>query len=224
MIPDSTAVPSRTFGYQETKEILTDLAGRFVLVPSQDGKRIRFSDPEGVARREVILPLLQPLPGGPWDLQAYLASLDRPPGTVFVLLLQAGACAMGLWRDGVLVRHKVIKKYVVRGRGRAQPGYLKTRGKSRFGSRLRLRNADSLLREANEKMAAWWEVEGPFGRVFASCPVRLWPELFGSHPPPPFPQRGFHSHIPLTVKVPSFDELRRIWWHLSHGSVTEIGG
>jgi hypothetical protein len=224
MTPDSTPGPIRAFSTLETQGILVDFARRFVLVPSEDGKRILCSDPEGMPRWEVSLPLLQPIPDGPWDYHAYLASLDRPPGTVFVLLLQAGACSMGLWRDSILVRHKVIKKYVVRGQGRAQPGYLKTKGKSRFGSRLRLRNAKSLLQEANEKMVAWWEAEGPFARVFASCPVRLWPELFGADPPPPFPQRGFHSRIPLTVKVPSFDELGRVWWHLSHGRVTEQQG
>ena len=49
--------------------------------------------------------------------------------------------ATRLWRDDELVAHKVVKKYVVRGRGRAQPLHLKTRGKSRYGSRLRLANA-----------------------------------------------------------------------------------
>ena len=57
-----------------------------------------------------------------------------------VLLIQAGACALGLWRDEELLEHKAFKAYVVRGRGRAQPTHLKTRGKSRYGSRLRLQN------------------------------------------------------------------------------------
>ena len=42
------------------------------------------------------------------------------------------------WRGEELVRHKVFKRYVVRGRGRAQPTHLKSKGKSRYGSRLRL--------------------------------------------------------------------------------------
>ena len=43
--------------------------------------------------------------------------------------------------DGEIVHTKSIKKYVVRGRGRAQPTHLATKGKSRYGSRLRLQKA-----------------------------------------------------------------------------------
>lgn len=211
---------TRTFDWSETSEILRSIGSETDLLPSEDGRRLLGTDDAGTLRLEVALPLLQPIPATGWDLGAYFESLARPPGTIFVLLLQAGACAMGLWRDGRMERHKVIRKYVVRGTGRAQPGYLKTRGKSRYGSRLRLRNARTLLEETNAKMGSWWEAEGGFARAFASCPVRLWPELFAADPAPPFPRRGFHTRIPMSVKVPSFEELLRVWWHISHGRVT----
>jgi hypothetical protein len=212
------------FDSARTAEVLGALARTHTLTPSPDGRRIVAYGDAGRPALEIQPPPLLPIPPGTWDLEAYREAARRPEGRVLLLLLQAGACALGLWEDGVLVRHKVIRRYVVRGTGRAQTTYLKTRGKSRYGSRLRLRNASLLLCESAAKMRAWWEENGPFGRVFASCPVRLWPELFGADPPPPFPQRGFAERVPLAVRVPCFEELRRVRWHLSHGRVTSIKG
>jgi hypothetical protein len=222
MPEDPTGSAGRPFDAGDTAVLLGDFSKEYRIEPSEDGRGLLILGTGGRPLWRVTPPLLQPLPSGGWDLARYIESLEAPTGKVFVLLLQAGACAMGFWRDAVLAHHKVIKKYVVRGQGRAQPAYLKTRGKSRYGSRLRLRNAENLLSEASAKMAEWWEEEGPAERVFASCPVRLWPELFAGDPPPPFPQRGFHTRIPLAVRVPSFAELQRVWWHLSHGRMAEI--
>ena len=59
---------------------------------------------------------------------------------VVLLLLQAGAMAIGQWDVDELMYHKAIRRYVVRGHGRAQPLHARTKGKSRYGARLRLQN------------------------------------------------------------------------------------
>lgn len=147
---------------------------------------------------------------------------ETGPGRFGVLLLQAGAAALGLFHDDEVLDHKAIKRYVVRGKGRAQPTHLKTRGKSRMGSRLRLRNAERLLEEVSERLGSWWDEETVPTRLFVSAPVRLYADLARAKPPPPVgvddPRR---VRIPLDVNVPTHAELMRVhrsmcrarhWW------------
>ena len=146
---------------------------------------------------------------------------ERLPGVrerQLVLLLRAGAVAFGVWRGGELVQHKAVRKYVVRGRGRAQATHLKTRGKSRYGSRLRLQNWHALLVETNERLRDCVECHGPFDRVFRSVPVRVWSELFAVRPAPPF-DRGdpITQRLPLHVHRPDHGELLRVRGWLEHG-------
>ena len=134
--------------------------------------------------------------------------------------MRAGATALGLWRDDELLRHKVIKKYVVRGKGRAQPAHLKTKGKSRYGSRLRLQNARSQLVETNEKMIEWIRESGAFDVVLLSCPVRILADLSATEPPPPWVETASPPiRIPFHVHTPSFDELQRVRRRLTRGSI-----
>lgn len=205
-----------------------------------------FPWPETVERLERLLArgLLEPEPTGRWYEQrvegALVAALRPPlilldagtlppaaalaeravdgPGRYAVLLMQAGAAALGLFEDGALLDHKALKRYVVRGKGRAQPTHLKTRGKSRFGSRLRLRNAERLLTDVNERLGAWWQDDEPPERLFVSCPVRLFADLCRTEPGPPVgvedPRR---VHIPIDVHVPTHAELVRVHRSISRG-------
>ena len=45
--------------------------------------------------------------------------------------------------------------------GKAQGSFLRSRGKSRYGSRLRLQNAEKLKLETNEKLGSWLEADHP---------------------------------------------------------------
>ncbi|MCK5943152.1 MAG: hypothetical protein KAI24_14325 [Planctomycetes bacterium] len=145
---------------------------------------------------------------------------DQPEQVQLVLLLRAGAMAFGCWRGDELVQHKAVRKYVVRGNGRSQVTHLKTRGKSRYGSRLRLQNWRSLLRETNERLADCEARFGPFERVFFGVPVRVWSELFEADPPPPFARDdGRLQRLPLHVHRPDHDELLRVRRALQVGRV-----
>lgn len=191
-------------------ERLESLMDRHALTPDETGARLIA---EGLT---LTPPPLRPLLGRAPD--AYLASLREPLGLSCVLLVQAGATAVAVWDDDEMVDHKVIKKYVVRGRGRAQTSYLKTKGKSRFGSRLRLQNAEAQLVETNERLIR--SVDEGTEQIFFSCPVRMWPELFATDPPPPFERDDPRLvKVPFDVKVPSFAELKRIRWLLGAATI-----
>lgn len=174
------------------------------------------------ARLDVPLVATRPAPGERID--AYAARLEAEPGLQVVLLVRAGAVALGCWQGDELVAHKALRKYVVRGNGRAQPTHLKTRGKSRYGSRLRLQNWHRLLAETNERLRDLWQQFGEPSRVFWSAPVRVWADVLAEEPRPPFPRDAAQlQRIPLHVHRPDFDELRRVRTWLEHGRLVLPG-
>ncbi len=166
-------------------------------------------------------PLVQAIPERMTSADDYLFSLDASLGLNCVLLVRAGATAIGLWDDDELIAHKVIKKYVVRGSGRAQSTHLKTKGKSRYGSRLRLQNHKRHLEETCERAVDWWESHGAFQRVLYSAPVRLWAELQSVTPELPFDPDSA-TRIPLHVHDPTFEELKRVRRLLARGRIAPI--
>lgn len=165
-------------------------------------------------------PLLAPRPAPGERLAAYAARLPGPRERSVVLLLQAGAAALGFWDGDELLRHKAMRRYVVRGHGKAQPLHRKTRGKSRYGARLRLQNWKRLLAETNERLAAYWRDFGAPERVFVAVPVRVLPELLAAEPAPPF-ARGDAAvqRVPMHVHRPDFEELLRVRRWLGSGRV-----
>jgi hypothetical protein len=184
---------------------------------SEDGRSIRLVDDAGCDVAIFHPPRLLALDGH--DPQTYLEE-QATPGRHILLLMQAGVSAIGLWQDDELIRHKVIRKYVVRGRGRAQPLHLKTRGKSRYGSRLRLQQAKQQLIETNTKLREFWEESAPPKTVFYSVPVRTFPELFHVEPNPPIEREDPRfKKIPFHVHRPDLAELQRSHRVLSRGRI-----
>ena len=208
-----------TFDWREAPHVLSGLVADGASLSCSKSTRAFVGDLDGRAIRYEP-PALVPIGGAEETVDIYLERYPETLGLQYVLLMQAGAVAMGLWRESDLLRHKCITKYVVRGKGRAQPLYSKTKGKSRYGSRLRLHNAKALLVETNEKTLQWWKEEGRFDRIYFNCPQRLWPELFLAKPPPPFPQRDEPMRLPFDVHEPRFDELKRIRRKMLRGSWT----
>lgn len=210
-------VAPRGFHFRDLREVVGDLAGRRELAVEPTGRGLRTSG--GGPELRVRLPLVLPGPLPEETVADWLARLPRQPGTQLVLLVQAGATAMGVWEGEDLLAHKVITKYVVRGKGRAQPAYRKTRGKSRLGSRLRLRGATQQLEETVARAQTWSREFGPFERVFLSCPVRTWAELRGDLAAV-IPEPEGVTKVPLDVRVPRFEELLRVRRFLERGRVT----
>jgi len=182
-----------------------------------DRRGFAFAAPDGTRLR---VPLAGPRLSPGEAAGDYLARLPGPSERQAVLLLQAGAAAIGYWDGDELVDHVAIRKYVVRGSGKAQGKHLRTRGKSRYGSRLRLQNWRRLLVAVNERLHSCWERFGAPERIFCGATVRTLGDLFAADPPPPFPRDAANlQRLPVHVHVPDFAELRTVRYWLEHGEL-----
>lgn len=200
------------FAWPDTEKRLREFCGGAAL-PARGEKRLFYEKTGDSGSIQRFYPPLVLCKGRQnLDSEAFLTELQDPEdlGVELYLLFQSGAAALGLFDDGELVRHKVIKKYVVRGKGRAQPSHLKTKGKSRYGSRLRLQNAQSLLEEVSDRLNQWIAEDGTPRVFYLSCPIRLWPELKGVGLSEELQDSSIRQHIPLDVHRPSFEELLRV--------------
>ncbi len=210
----------RRFRWPESRETLARLAKRGVFVGEPRGRRLLCVEAaQSDAPLAIEVPLVLPRVRDGESIAEYVARVPVRLGTEIVLLARAGAVAWGIWDDDRLVRHKVDKRYVVRGTGRAQPTHLKSKGKSRYGSRLRLMNHRALLEDTSAKLHALWREHGPADRVYVGCPVRLWAEFASAGAGLPL---GFDERIlrlPFDFGAPGFDELIRVRARLTTGEI-----
>jgi hypothetical protein len=181
------------------------------------GERLRFE----AGPMHLQPPLVLPVPEGCHSLGEYVDKLPLEPGLQAVIVLQAGASSMGMFDGGSVLRTKTIKRYVVRGKGRAQPTHLNSKGKSRYGSRLRLQNAKAILEETNAKLQDWWEEFGTPDEIFYNAPVRLWADLLRSKPGPPFEAKDQDLvRIPRDLPIPTTEVMLRAYRSVCYGRVT----
>lgn len=168
-----------------------------------DKGRLQVKDLKGNLQVDFHLPLT--FPRVRKGLSEYLQEIPQESAPFSLILIQAGAAALGFFANGEVKEHKAIKKYMIRGKGKAQVGYLKTRGKSKAGSRLRLRNSIQFFEEINEKLQEW-EVHEKSSHLFYACPVRLWPLLFDSRVKTPFEKKDSRlQKVPKDIPVPNYE-------------------
>jgi hypothetical protein len=121
-----------------------------------------------------------------------------------ILLIQSGSCALGYFEDGVNIDHKVFRSYMVRKKqGKSQIKYLKTRGKSKAGSRVRLGETLDFFENINGRLQEYFE-HYEIDRIAISCSKTLIPYLFNSKINTPFDKRDKrilkipkHVHLPI---------------------------
>ncbi|MFM1874081.1 MAG: hypothetical protein RL398_3503 [Planctomycetota bacterium] len=186
---------------------------------------IAHSDPGACADRRghsfvgnnvrLQLPAVAPQAQAGERVVAYSARLAESPEPTsqrhLLLLLRAGAAAIGYWDGPQLVDHKALRSYVVRGNGKAQPTHLESRGKSRYGSRLRLQNWRKLLRDVGERLGECVDRFGEPERIFAAMPVRVASYLWECEVPPPFARDDERlRRVAVHVHRPDFVELQRV--------------
>ncbi len=136
-----------------------------------------------------------------------------------VILIQAGHAAIGYFEENELVLHKVITRYMVRGNGKAQHTYLKTRGKSKAGSRIRLAQTLDFFEEINQKIDEWAIID-ECQKVLYSASIPLWNMLFESKVAPVFEKTDKRLlKIPLDVDVPNHAELLHIGEMMQEGQI-----
>lgn len=178
----------------------------------------RIQEEQGILSNGTYSPVARPEP-----LETYLTRVPSEPPTYLILLMQAGAAALGVVREERWIHHKVIRKYMVRkSQGKAQLTYLQQKGKSRAGSRIRLAESVEFFEEINEKLSTWM-VTSDVEYLLYSCPPRLWGYLFRSRVMPPFSMEDPRLHkIPLDVDTPNLDELERVHHFVQQGRKFEI--
>ncbi len=136
---------------------------------------------------------------------------EQQPLNYLLLLVQTGHAAIGYFKGGEIVVHKVFKSYLVRKKqGMSQLKYLKTKGKSKAGSRVRLGNAVDFFENINERSETYLS-EYPVDRIAISCSKTIWPYLFQSKYPCPFEKKDERLYkVPFHVHTPKLEELIKI--------------
>ena len=126
-----------------------------------------------------------------------------------IFMVRAGTAAVGYFQEGSNQEHKVIRAYMVRKKqGKSQIKYLKTKGKSRAGSRVRLGASEKFFEEINEKISDYLN-KYPVDFIAYSCAKTLWPFLFTS-------EGQLHKgdprlyKIPVHIQEPGYEKLLEI--------------
>lgn len=211
------------FDYQETTAVLNKLILQYSDMRFDATRnKITVFDETGEKCLRVQLPVLLPCFKSLTELQSNYP--DKNGLSVIIILIQVGNAAVGLFQNARLNRHKVIRKYMVRKtQGRAQISYLKTKGKSRLGSRIRLKQSQIFFEEISDLLAEFLHGNKVDRILFSSTP-----ELLGLL----FQQKNLSRvitknderliKIPYDVGVPSAKEIERISNLVVSGYIEEL--
>lgn len=128
-----------------------------------------------------------------------------------VVLIKAGQAVTGYFHQGILLDHKVFRAYMIRQKqGKSQIKYLKTKGKSRAGSRVRLGETIQFFEDINTRLNDY-SSNYPIDFWGISCAKTLWPFYFDSAIQPPFDQNQESLiAVPFHIAQASFDELKQV--------------
>jgi hypothetical protein len=176
--------------------------------------RLTLLDDAGNEMVNFRLPITVPYPG--------IAS-EKPVNYV-VLLIQAGNCALGYFEGGRCLDHKVFRSYMVRKKqGKSQIKYLKTKGKSRAGSRVRLGETDEFFANINGRLQDYFR-DHRIDRIAISCSKTLLPYLYSATVRTPFDKRDPRLlKIPKHIHTPIYEVLLDANRFLQRGELIVLG-
>ncbi len=127
-----------------------------------------------------------------------------------IILIHSGEAALAYSEEDQIVEHKMVKAYMVRQKqGKSQIKHLKTKGKSKAGSRVRLAGTDHFFEEINQKIAEWDEYFD-IDKIAISCNKTLQPYFFNR------PDAALNKDddrlfkIPKHIQEANFDNLTSI--------------
>jgi hypothetical protein len=128
-----------------------------------------------------------------------------------LIAIRSGIASVGYFEDGNNMDHKVFRAYMVRKKqGKSQIKYLKTKGKSRAGSRVRLSETVTFFEEINHRLQLYFKAHH-IERIGLSCPVTLIPYFYGSKVATPFAKGdGRILKIPKHIQNPTYESLMEI--------------
>ena len=167
----------------------------------QEKHHILVKDESGTVQVIFRLPITIPAPGQNLTIE------DKPVHYV-ILLVQSGSCAIGYFENGINLNHKVFRAYMVRKkRGTSQIKHLKTKGKSRAGSRVRLAETEEFFEHINERLQEYFATH-KVDRIALSVSKILIPYLFNSKTATPFDKRDVRIFkIPKHIHLPIYEVL-----------------
>lgn len=209
-------MPEKYFlSLSETERFLSGLhESQISYLYDREKHAIQFDLPGGFSAHKFRLPI----------------HLDSPESATtgqlsyIVIIIQSGSCALGYFEGENLMVHKVFKSYMVRMKqGKSQVKYLKTKGKSRAGSRVRLAGTTEFFENINGRLKSWFD-QYQIERIAFSCSKILLPLFFNSNVSPPFLKNDSRLiRIPRHINQPGFDELKKVGRFLQMGEFTAEG-
>lgn len=197
--------------YEQSRHFLEEISIRTNLCLIFDPKKLLIKA-ENEAQQTLWAfrpPLVFPRMSEGESIGSYLPQIPESTPDYLIILLQAGYAALASFEEGQMINHKVIRKYMTRQKqGKAQINHLKTKGKSRLGSRIRLQQTKEFFEEINQKLQDW-EVEA-VDRILISTSIVLWNGLFGAETLPPFTKKDTRLRkIPIHVPAPNYQALHK---------------
>ena len=144
-----------------------------------------------------------------WTLQSELK--EKIDSHFSLVLIRAGQAVTGYFHRGELIDHKVFRAYMVRQKqGKSQIKHLKTKGKSRAGSRIRLAESELFFEEINDRLTSYAN-QFPVDFWGISCAKTMWPFFFSSSVSPPFSSKSKNLiELPVHIAQASFEELKEV--------------
>jgi len=125
-----------------------------------------------------------------------------------LILIKAGMASLAFFENSMMTDHKVFRAYMVRKKqGKSQLKYLKTKGKSRAGSRVRLAESEAFFSSINERLNTYFE-NYRIDLVGLSCSETLIPYFYNSSISSPFEKKDPRLFkIPKHVASPKLENL-----------------
>lgn len=141
--------------------------------------------------------------------------------TYLMLLVQSGSASIGVFKGEQCLEHKVFSAYMVRKKqGKSQIKHLKTKGKSRAGSRVRLASTIEFFEDINARLQSHFSIY-QFDRIAMSCSKILIPYLFGSKEKTPFDKKDDRIYrIPKHLHQPNFEVMLSMQRYLNKAELT----
>jgi len=137
--------------------------------------------------------------------------LQRDFQNHLVLIIKSGIASIAFFENQELIDHKVFRAYMVRKKqGKSQIKYLKTKGKSRAGSRVRLQETIDFFENINQRLLEYFE-EFRIDTIALSCSQTLLPYFFQSKTITPFDKKDDRIYkIPKHIDSGTHENLMEV--------------
>ncbi|MCH7400242.1 hypothetical protein ACFOUP_07120 [Belliella kenyensis] len=125
-----------------------------------------------------------------------------------LIMIRSGIATVGYFENFENEKHIVFRAYMVRKKqGKSQIKHLKTKGKSRAGSRVRLQETLDFFEDISKRINEHFESHR-IDRIGISCAETLIPYFYGTKSPLPFEKQDERIFkIPKHIQNPTYEAL-----------------